>query len=158
MWRLAVGAVLLVFAWKGSAIDLSWPPVPSVPVVVPKPGDELLVWAEPLREVLPKMLAKDRRYLCSFYDAMSFVIIRDSKRDEPIIGTTEDFIRFHVGSLRLAIDRQDVGKYDGLAAAIDKTFLNAIGSDSRGLSADDRTKLAAACSTMAYVLKVGGDG
>ena len=158
MWRYVVAAVLLVFAWKGALIDLSWPPVPATPIVVPTPGPELLVWANPMREVLRKMLLKDRLYLSSFYDALSFVLIRDGKRDSPVVATTDDFVRFHSGSLSAAIDRQDVGKYPGLATAIDRTFLNAIGADARKLTEDDKTKLTAACSTLAYVLRVGDDG
>lgn len=157
MWRFVVAAVLLVFAWKGSTIDLSWPPKPDAPIVVPKPDQALLAWADPLKPVLPKMLLKDRRYLSSLYDAMSFVMLRDSQRANPIIASTDDFIRFHVGTLRLAIDQRDVGKYDGLATAIDQTFLNAIGGDPRALTADDRSKLTAACTTLAYVFKVGGE-
>lgn len=157
-WRYVVAAVLLVFAWRGSNLTLPWPPSDGTAVVVPKPDQTILAWAEPLRPVLPKMLAKDREYLANFYDAMSFVLIRDGGRDEPIIGTTTQFVTFHTGSLQLAIDRANVGKYPGLGEAIDLTFVNAIGADVRALSPEDRTKLTAACSVLAYALKVGGDG
>jgi hypothetical protein len=157
-WRYAVAVVLLVFAWRGSSLSIPWPPADTPAVVVPQPDETILAWAEPLRAVLPKMLPSDRQYLSSFYDAMSFVLIRDGRRDEPIIGTTQQFVTFHAGSLQLAIDRKNVGKYPGLAEAIDLTFVNAVGADVRALSPEDRTKLTAACSVLAYAFKVGGDG
>lgn len=154
-----MAAVLLVFAWKGSALQLSWPPDGGrEKVVVPQPDPALLSWAEPLRPILPKMLAKDREYLSAFYDAMSFVLLRDFGRDEPIIDTSEKFVTFHAGSLRMAIDKASVGKYPGLGEAIDQVFVAAIGADARRLTQDDRTKLTAACTVLAYVLKVPGDG
>jgi hypothetical protein len=118
----------------------------------------ILEWAEPLKPILPTMLVKDREYLASFYDALSFVLIRDAGRGTPIVKTTGDFVVFHAGSLQLAIDKGAVGKYPGLGEAIDQTFVNALGADQRALSADDRTKLTAACSVLAYALKVGNDG
>jgi len=157
MWRYVVAAVLLLFAWKGSTIDLKWPPQPAVSVVVPQPPPEILAWVEPLRPVLPRMTQKDRAYLSSLYDAMTFVLARDAARQTPIITTTEEFIRFHVGTLRLAIDQRDVGKYDGLAQAIDRTIASAIGDDVRSLTGDDRTKLMAACSALSYAFKVNGE-
>jgi len=158
-WRVVVAALLLVFAWKGSNLSIPWPPAgPDKPEVVPTPDGVILEWAEPLRPILPKMLAKDRAYLSSFYDALSFVLLRDAGRESPIVKTTGDFVVFHAGSLQLAIDKAAVGRYPGLGEAIDETFINALGADQRALSADDRTKLTAACSVLAYALKVGNDG
>lgn len=153
-----MAAVLLLFAWKGSALTVSWPPAPAATVVVPKPDSVLLEWAEPMRAILPGMLAKDREYLASFYDAMTFILIRDGGRPKPIVDTTDKFVVFHAGSLQMAIDKANVGKYPGLGEAIDQTIVNAIGADVRPLSPEDRTKLTAACSVLAYVLKVGNDG
>ena len=156
--RWIVAAVLLFFAWKGSDLSMYWPPAPAKTLKTPKPDAELLQWAAPLKPILPTMLVKDREYLANFYDALSFVLIRDSKRQTPIVKTTGDFVVFHAGSLQAAIDKEAVGKYPGLGEAIDQTFVNALGADQRALSADDRTKLTAACSVLAYVLKVGNDG
>lgn len=157
-WRYVVAAVLLFFAWRGANVTIPWPPAESPAAVVPKPDGVIMAWAEPLRGVLPKMLPADREYLSRFYDAMSFVLLRDGGRDEPIISTTDKFVVFHAGSLRLAIDKAKVGQYPGLGEAIDQTFVNAIGADARPLSPEDRTKLTAACSVLAYAFKVGGDG
>jgi hypothetical protein len=153
-----VAVVLLLFAWRGSSISVPWPPASTPAVVIPRPDESILTWASPLRAVLPKMLPADREYLSSFYDALSFVLLRDGSRDQPIIATTSQFVAFHAGSLQLAIDRKNVGKYPGLAEAIDLTFVNALGADVRALSPEDRTKLTAACSVLAYAFKVGGDG
>jgi hypothetical protein len=158
-WRFVVAAVLLVFAWKGSALKIEWPPAGGgTTVTIPKPDGVILEWAEPLKPILPTMLVKDREYLANFYDALSFVLIRDAGRESPIVKTTGDFVVFHAGSLQLAIDKAAVGKYPGLGEAIDETFINALGADQRALSADDRTRLTAACTVLAYALKVGNDG
>lgn len=154
-WRYVVAAILLVFAWKGSNISLEWPPAPTPAVVIPKPENVLIEWVQPLKAILPKMLVKDREYLASFYDALSFVLIRDAGRETPIVKTTTDFVAFHAGSLQLAIDKANVGKYPGLGEAIDLSIVNALGADVRALSDDDRVKLTAVCSTLAYVFKVG---
>lgn len=153
-----MAAVLLLFAWKGSALKLAWPPATTTSVVLPKPEPVILAWAEPMRSVLPRMLPADRAYLSNFYDALCFILIRDGERTPPIIDTTDKFVTFHAGSLQMAIDKANVGKYPGLGEAIDQTIVNAIGADVRPLSPEDRTKLTAACSVLSYVLKVGGDG
>ena len=154
-WRYVVAALLLVFAWKGSSLTIPWPPAPATNVVIPKPDNVLLEWVEPLKPILPKMLVKDREYLASFYDAMSFVLIRDAGRERPVVKTTSDFVTFHAGSLQLAIDRANVGKYPGLGEAIDLSIVNALGGDARALSDEDRVRLTAVCSTLAYAFKVG---
>lgn len=154
-WRYAVAALLLVFAWKGSSLTIPWPPAPATNVVIPRPENVLLEWVEPLKPILPKMLVKDREYLASFYDAMSFVLIRDAGRQKPVVKTTSDFVSFHAGSLQLAIDKANVGKYPGLGEAIDLSIVNALGGDARALSDEDRVKLTAVCSTLAYAMKVG---
>lgn len=156
-WRYVVAAILLVFAWKGSNIALEWPPAPTPSVVIPRPENVLLEWVEPLRPILPKILVKDREYFASFYDALSFVLIRDASREKPIVCTTGDFVAFHAGSLQLAIDKANVGRYPGLGEAIDLSIINALGADARALSDEDRVKLTAVCSTLAYVFKVGGN-
>lgn len=157
-WRHVVAVVLLVFAWKGSSITLDWPPAPHEAIKIPQPDPALIKWAEPMRGVLPKMLLKDRQYLANFYDALVFVLMRDATRDDPIINTTEEFARFHGGSLRSAIDKENVGKYPGLAEAIDETLVNAVGADIRALDKDLRTRLTAACGVLSWVLSVHGDG
>ena len=156
-WRYVVAVVLLLFAWKGSNISLEWPPAPTPAVVIPRPENVLLEWVQPLKPILPKMLVKDREYLANFYDALTFVLIRDAGRETPIVKTTGDFVAFHAGSLQLAIDKANVGKYAGLGEAIDLAIINALGAEARPLSDEDRVKLTAVCSTLAYAFKVGAD-
>ncbi len=153
-----MAVILLLFAWKGSTINVDWPPAKREIEKVPAPDKALLAWAEPLRAVLPKMLQADRQYLANFYDAMVFIIMRDAGRDSPILNSTDSFAAFHAGSLQLAIDKANVGKYPGLAEAIDETFVNAVGADVKPLDKDTRTRLAAACSVLSWSFTVHGDG
>lgn len=157
-WRHIVAVVLLVFAWKGSSIKMDWPPAPHTNIATPRPDPAILAWATPLKDVVPKMLPNDRQYLANFYDAMAFVLLRDASRETPIVGTTDAFAAFHAGSLQMAIDKANVGKYPGLAEAIDETFVNAVGAESKVLDADSRTKLTAACGVLSWVFSVHGDG
>jgi hypothetical protein len=152
-----VAAVLLVFAWKGSELTAIWPPAPLTSVDTPKPSPELLKLAEPLKPILPRMLPKDRQYLATLYDAMAYVMIRDGEREKPIVGSNEQFAAFHSGTLRLAIDRASVGKYPGIAEAIDKVFDNIVGSDIRELSDEDRRRLIAACGVLSWSFGIGRD-
>jgi hypothetical protein len=152
-----VAALLLVFAWKGSELTALWPPAPLKAIDTPKPSPDLLRLAEPLRPILPRMLPKDRQYLATLYDAMAYVIMRDGDRDKPIIGSNDQFAAFHAGTLNLAIDKAAVGKYPGLAEAIDNVFVDALGADVRELSVDDRRALVAACGVLSWSFGMGRD-
>jgi hypothetical protein len=153
--RWIVAVVLLFFAWNGADLSMPWPPAPQESIKTPKPDPELLKWAEPMRPILPKMLPKDREYLAAFYDAMAFVILRDRQRELPIIGSTEQFANFHGGSLRLAIDKANVGKYPGLAEAIDQTFINACGPESQKIDEKVGSRIVAACGVLSWSLGIG---
>ncbi len=156
--RLVVAAMLLLFAWKGSTLRLEWPPAPpAASVTTPQPSPEVLAYAAPVREYLPRMTPKDRLYMANFYEAMAFVLLRDGGRDEPIVTNTDKFIGFHGGSLRMAIDKGDVGKYGDLGAAIDRTFVNAVGADPKPLDADVRQKIVAACGALAWTFRIHGE-
>jgi len=155
--RFIVAAVLLVFAWKGSELTTIWPPAPLTAVDTPKPSPDLLKLAEPLKPILSKMLPKDRQYLATLYDAMAYVLIRDGEREKPIIGSNDQFAAFHAGTLKLAVDKSAVGKYPGLAEAIDNVYVNALGADVRELSVDDRRALIAACGVLSWSFGMGRD-
>lgn len=155
--RYIVAAALLVFVWKGSELTTVWPPAPATSIDTPKPPVEVLELAAPLKAILPKMLPKDRAYLASFYDAMCYVLLRDGKRERPIVSSTDQFAVLHAGSLQAAIDKQNVGRYPGLAEAIDETIVNIAGADARKVDAEVRGKLIAACSTLAWTLGINGD-
>lgn len=157
MWRYIVVGVLLIFAWKGSSLNLAWPPADTDPTI-PKPEPALAAWAEPVRPIAATMLPKDRQYLSSLYDAMAFVLLRDGKRGpDAIISTTEKFVAFHASTLRLAIDRESVGKYPGLAAAIDQVFVAAVGAEVRAIGEADTAKLIGACNALAWTFKIHGE-
>lgn len=152
--RYVVAAVLLVFAWKGAALDISWPPLPYTDISGPAPDPQLLRWAELLKPILPKMLPADRKYLANFYDAMAYVLLKDGDRDQPIVATTDKFIVFHSNSLRLGIEKKNVGKYPGLGEAIDEVFFAAMGADPKTIDPDTRTKLVAACGVLSWTFSI----
>ena len=155
--RYIVAAILLLFAWKGSELSFPWPPAPAKTIDPPRPSQEWLTLAEPLRPILPRMLPKDREYLASVYDALAYVILRDGDREKPIISSTDGFANFHAGTLRLSIDKAKVGAYPGLAEAIDQVFVNALGADVRELDKESRKRLIAACGTLAWSFGVRRD-
>jgi hypothetical protein len=156
--RYIVAAILLVFAWKGNTLDLSWPPVGEFVAVV-EPSADQMKWATDLRVIAPRILPGERVYLSGLYEAMRSIVERDGKRDAPIINTTEAFARFQSGTLELAIDLDKVGKYPGLDVAIDKVFFEAIGTDEpRSLTAVERQKIMDACAVLSYTFGIGRDG
>jgi hypothetical protein len=155
--RYIVAALLLLFAWKGSVLDIKWPQPPAVVINGPTPPKDVLVWAEGLKPVVAKMLPADRMYLSNLYDAMGFVIDRDGARDEPIILTNDHFASFHAGTLALAIDKGAVGKYPDLDARIDEVFFSALGAEIRTLSSQDRERLKAACSALSWTFGIHRD-
>jgi hypothetical protein len=154
--RYIVAAMLLFFAWKGAVLEMEWPPSPAK-VLAPAPPPESLKWATSLRPIASKMTPRDRAYLANFYEAIAFVLLRDGDRPTPIITDTNKFEAFHAGSLDLAIDRKDVGKYDGLGPAIDEVFVAANGADIKTLDADARGKMVAACGVLSWTFTIHGE-
>lgn len=155
--RFVIVVILLLFAWKGSVLDMSWPQTATAERTIPKPTPEVLKFAEPIRKFLPRMTHVDRMYLSSFYDATAFIVYRDSLRTQPLVSDTEKFAAFHAGSLQLAVDRKDVGKYDGLGAAIDEVFVSAIGAEVKPLTQETRDKLVAVCGVLAWSFGIHSD-
>ena len=152
-WRLLVAGTLLFFAWKGNELDLQWPPEGGRRIVTPE--RETIAW---VREVpVEKMLPKDRLYLSDFYDALAWVVMRDRLRTTPVIKTNEDFARFHAGSLQLAIDKGDVGKYPGLGKAIDQVFVDCLGDDVVPLGDDEHDMIIAATNALAWRFAIHGE-
>lgn len=158
--RHIVAVCLLLFAWKGHLLDLSWPPSPRTDVIAPEPSSERKAWAADARGIAAKMLPSDRLYLSNFYEGMAFILLRDKARTAgPIIQTTEEFAAFHGGSLEAAIDKAKVGIYPGLDKAIDKVFFAALGTDEpKKLTDDERDELVAACGVLSYTFGIGRDG
>jgi|688.fasta_scaffold292601_2 hypothetical protein len=154
--RWIVVLTLLFFCWKGVDLDLPWPPRDQE-VSTPRPAQEFLEWSAQVRPIAAKMLPTDRVYLSNLYEAMSFILLRDFDRDQPIIKTTDDFVAFHAGTLRLAIDKASVGKYSGLAEAIDQTFLAALGADQKALDDETKPRLIAACGALSWTFGIGKD-
>lgn len=152
--RLIVAAVLLLFAWKDSVLGIQWPPQGMESVSFPKPDETILKWGDDVRPIASRMLPSDRQHLASFYDAMAYVLIKDGERSQPIIPDTEKFAAFHAGSLKLAIEKKKVGIYPGLDKAIDATFFNAVGPESSILDADKRSRLAAACGVLSWIVGI----
>ena len=155
-----MAGVILFFAWRGGELGMQWPqmPQPAAVAKVEKPTQDQLAWSADLKAILPKMLPADREYLSAFYDATKFVLTQDGERSTPIIGDTDKFTVFHAGSLQLAIQKKNVGKYPGLDKAIDAVFLNAAGADVKAIDRDTREKLLAACNVLAYAFRVNSDG
>lgn len=158
--RHIVAAVILFFAWRGGELGMKWPQLPkpaAVAVAAVKPTAEQLAWASELKAILPKMLPSDRQYLAAFYDATAFVLTQDGERSTPIIGDTDKFTVFHAGSLQLAIQKKNVGKYPGLDKAIDAVFLNAAGADVKAIDKATGEKLIAACNVLAHAFRINGN-
>ena len=155
--RYIVAGVLLAFAWKGGSLDVKWPQLPQKAVVAAKPSDDQIKWSADLKAIVPKMLPQDREYLANFYDAVQFVLKQDGERSTPIIGDTDKFTVFHAGSLQLAIEKKNVGKYPGLDKAIDAVFFSAAGADTVAVDAAKRQQLMNACGVLRWRFKVGGD-
>lgn len=152
--RYVVAAVLVFFAWNGVRFDMTWPPKSLSEPTIVVPSESQLAWAEPLKAILPKMLPEDRQYLSAFYDALGFVVYQDGSRSSPAITTSDQFVQLHAGSLNLAIQKKNVGKYPGLDRAIDQTFLAACGPESESLTKESRMTLVSACNTLAWVFRI----
>jgi hypothetical protein len=155
--RYIVAGALLAFAWKGGELDVQWPQLPQTTVVAAKPTDEQIKWAADLKAILPKMLPADREYLANFYDATQFILKQDGERSTPIIGDTDKFAVFHAGSLQLAIEKKNIGKYPGLDNAIDAVFFAAGGADVSAVDGAKRQQLLDACGVLKWAFRINGN-
>ena len=152
--RWIVVALLLLFSWKGSVLQIEWPPACMKNVDTPKPPAEFIAEASDVAKIVPRMLPGDRQHLSAFYDAMACVLVNDGERADPIVSTTAKFAAFHAGSLNLAIQKKKVGVYPGLDKAIDATLLRFAGADESAVDTEKRNKLIAACSVLSWVFAI----
>lgn len=155
--RWIVAGMLLFFAWRGAQLQIEWPLPGVTPAKDTRPEPADLKWAEGVQKIAAKMTPKDRLYCANFYEALRFVLHRDGKRSDPIMTDTTKFEAFHAGSLKAAVDREDVGKYDGLGEAIDETFVNAAGASVQNMTPEVRGKLLAACGVLAWTFAIHGE-
>ena len=155
--RVVIGMILLVFAWRGASISVLWPAAGTAATQPKPPSAVEAKWTSDVQRLLPRITAGDRAYLSRFYSALEFVIQRDGKSKSPVLTNTDKFATFHGGSLRLAVDRQDVGKYPGLGEAIDQAFVAANGPDVVDIDSAARENLAAACNALAWAFLVRGE-
>ena len=139
-WRVLVAAGLVAVAF--AAPKLTEPPAaPAKPVVNAE--------YETLTADVPD--PKRPAYMRDLYSALGYVIARDGEAVEAQVKTTDDFRVRHRNTLRLAIDRVDVGTTPGLGEAIDKVFARAVGSaDDQAVTPEIRAKLVKACEALAW--------
>ena len=152
-----MAAGLVWFAWKGNVMDFDWPlDLPdAVEVDSEKPDEANLKLVEGVE--VNSILYTDRVYLSAFYSAMAYVIRRDASLTPPVITSNEAFAELHAGSLRFAIDADEVGKYPKLGRQIDAAFIGAVGTDIVPMTDELRDKLVAVCEALAWRFDVGGD-
>jgi hypothetical protein len=116
--------------------------VPSLPEPV-KPTPAVLVEAaRPVREIVRKMDASDAALFRATY-ANAAKIVEHDQSGESLINSTDDLRRFHVAMLRFlwnGAGGNSLDKYEGLRDAVDTALNDAIGDDSRPLTADLRGK------------------
>lgn len=116
--------------------------VPSLPESV-KPSPTVTVEAaRPVLEIMQKMDASDAALFRAIY-ANAAKIVDHDQSGESIINSTDDLRKFHVATLRFlwnGAGGNSLDKYDGLRDAVDNALNDAIGDDSRPLTADLRGK------------------
>lgn len=156
-WRFVVAAALVWFAWKGNVLEFDWPfDVPdTVEVEVEKPDERALGYVSGVE--VDEILYTDRLYLSSFYGAMAFVLERDASLTPPVITSNEAFAELHAGSLRFAIDADEVGMYPKLGRQIDAAFSEAVGDDIAPMTDDMRDSLVDVCRALAWRFDMGAD-
>jgi hypothetical protein len=156
-WRFVVAAALVWFAWKGNVLEFDWPfDVPdTAEAEVEKPDERALEYVSGVE--VDEILYTDRLYLSSFYSSMAFVLERDATLTPPVITSNEAFAELHAGSLRFAIDADEVGKYPKLGRQIDAAFAEAVGEDISPMTDDMRDKLVMVCQALAWRFDMGED-
>lgn len=150
-------AVLLAFAWRGEISTALWPPK-NTPSAIKKdrPDDESLGWASGVN--VDGMTPKDRLYAAGFYQAVGFVLKNDRARAARVLDSTSKFSVFHAGSLQLAIDKGDVGRYPGLGASIDRAFFAAAGdADDKPLDNETAERFIRCCDALAWRFSIHAD-
>lgn len=154
---VAVG-LLLAFAWRGEIRQLEWPPASKPEVaVIEQPDAESLGWSAAVN--VDGMTPKDRAYCADFYAALGRILANDSGAKKPaIIDSTPKFQAFHAGSLQLAIDLGEVGRYPGLGASIDRAFFAAAGDDEeKSMPAEVKARFIRCCKALAWRFTIHGE-
>lgn len=91
----------------------------------------------------------EARYVADLYRGIAKVILID--RDQKL-SDTDKFRTFHSSCLKMAIQAQSVGQYQGLAEFIDKAFEDELGLEVQPVDAAVKQKLIAACDKIAKKL------
>lgn len=154
--RIAIVAVLLVFAWRGKIDSLKWLTPSQDGVAIGRPDDEAMKWTVdlPVNDIAPA----DRQYYSAFYDALGSIIGNDGTRPHRLIDTSEKFAKFHAGSLDLAIDMKHVGKVPGLGDKIDAAFIAAAGdADVKQVDSALADRYVRCCKALAWRLAIHGE-
>lgn len=168
--RYLVAAGLLWFALGGDAIKFKLPDIvgwkqggPQKPSIMleSEESHSLEAAKADLAKIAGTMLPADRQYLADFYEAMFWVVGND-RGSVPVIADSEAFTVFHAGSLKLAIEREKIGNYPGLDAAIDRVYLIVAGADVGKLSEpyrktideSRRERIAKASALISWILRV----
>lgn len=143
MKKLVLAAGLLLF------LSLVFPNGPQLPVVKP-PVVRPVVASAPVDAEIVKLLtgsdAADRARIYDIYSALKTVLQRPTAPAR--ITTTEKWEEVHGHTLDLAIEQ--VNKYPGLDAAIERVFKTTVGTDDvLPGTPDTLKKLAAACDVVA---------
>ena len=156
-WRFVVAAALVWFAWKGNVLEFDWPlDVPdTVEVDIEKPDERGLEIVSGVE--VDDIIYTDRLYLSSFYSSMAFVLERDATLNPPVITSNEAFAELHAGSLRFAIDADEVGKYPKLGRQIDAAFSEAVGDDVAPMTDEMRDTLVMVCDGLSWRFDMGED-
>lgn len=155
-WRVLVAAAVIWFAFQGNTLDFQWPDeTPVIEGEPDKPSAKAIEWVKGVDAA--RMLPSDRMYLVAFYSAMAFVIERDATLKPPVIDTTVKFADLHAGSLDLAIEERNIGKYPGLGAQIDQVFLAAVGDDVTTVTPEKRAAIVEACRALAWRFHMYGE-
>ena len=123
-------------------------PAPA-PAPAPAPPPVVVPVANDVVAALQSATAEDRRRIVGVYSAMEFVLRRDNGQR---IKTTEQWADFQANTLQLAIESP--GKYPGLDVAIEKVFLDTVGTDDvLPTNPETRGKLIKACQIIAESAK-----
>lgn len=155
--RFIAVALLLLFAWRGEIGSLRWPPASKPAVAIDgRPDDEAMSWTSGIN--VNGMTPRDRIYLSSFYQALAFIKANDGKSQTQVMDSTQKFAAFHAGSLQLAVDKGDVGRYPGLGASIDRAFFAAAGDrDDKPIDADTGDRLIRCSKALAWRFAIHAD-
>jgi hypothetical protein len=156
--RLAAAALILAAAWGKLPLP-SIPVVPSAPVAVETPSDEMKTLVQPIADALRGASAVDRALWAETWNKAAVVAAGDAVTTEVAFTDSRALRLFTALAIDIAwrrIGKHVPGSQESLRQAVEAAYGQAVGADVVPVTADLRSRYVAFAKAVAWAGMNGG--